>query len=121
MDVTRFREAAKSEREVRVVVASDGEERRTPIWIVTSGDSVFVRSYRATAGEWYQHVTAQPSFPLEISGEVVNVKHERVEDGDTLAAVDRAYMSKYPTDAETPDMLTPAVAQTTLRLEPLPS
>lgn len=112
--------AARAE-EVRVVLHSEEGETRTPIWIVTVGPSAFVRSYRATRGKWYQQVIASPAFTLEIEGDDVLVSPTPVEDAGTVAAVSDAYRDKYADAAETPDMVTPEVAATTLRLEPLGS
>ena len=118
MDTLRLHDASADVEEVRVVVDSEGSHVRTPIWIVTAGDTVYVRSYKATAGKWYRHVRALPSFVLEIAGQDVPVTAEPVTDSAVLDAVDRAYLSKYPDAAETPAMVTPDVRETTLRVRP---
>jgi len=117
VDIAELVQAAERSEEVRVVVR-DGEERRTPIWIVAVGPSVFVRSYRAGQGKWYQHVKASGSFPLEIAGEDVVVTCEPVTDAPTLEDVSAAYRAKYADAPEMPDMVTPEVVATTLRLSP---
>ncbi len=119
MEPSRFRDAAADAIEVGVVVRSEDTQARTPIWIVALGDSAYVRSYRATGGRWYQHVLSSGTFPLEIDGEEVLVRLEAVEDAETLEAVSAAYLTKYANEAETPDMVSPAVVATTLRLDPV--
>lgn len=119
MEPGRFHDAAAEAREVRVVVRSGDTEIRTPIWIVTVGPSVYVRSYRAAEGRWYQHVLASQSFPLELEGELVPVRLESVTDESVLEQVSDAYLSKYASEPETPDMVSPGVVATTLRLEPV--
>ncbi len=32
-----------------------------PIWIVSVGEALYVRSYRGTGGAWYQHATQHPA------------------------------------------------------------
>jgi len=120
MEPSTFRDAASAATEVRVVVRSGGDEVRTPIWIVTVGPSVYVRSYRAAQGNWYKHVVASGSLPLELEGELVPVRCEPVEDPAVLKDVSEAYLAKYPNEPETPDMVSPEVAATTLRLKVVP-
>jgi len=117
LDATRFLALAEGAREVCVVVAGSSGEVRTPIWIVTAASSVFIRSYRAANGQWYQYAVTHRSFPLEVDGEDVMVRVEPVSEPTTLAKVDAAYRAKYQDEPETPDMLSPAVATTTLKVE----
>ena len=116
MDTASFVVAAHSAREVRVVVQGADGEVRTPIWIVTVGPSVFIRSYRADKGKWYQHVLAKKTFPLEIEGEDVTVRAEPVTAPTVLEEVSAAYLAKYPNDSETPAMVQAPVVTTTLQL-----
>lgn len=118
MDSSKLHDISADVAEVRVVIGSEGSHVRTPIWIVTADGTTYVRSYKATAGKWYQHVRASPSFVLEIAGEDVPVTAEPVTDAAVLDAVDRAYLSKYAGAEETPDMVTPDVRRTTLRVRP---
>jgi hypothetical protein len=101
-----------------VVVQGAGDEVRTPIWIVTVGPSVFVRSYRGNKGRWYQHVLARRIFPLEIEGTDVVVSAEPVTTATTNDDVSAAYKAKYPDEPETPDMVSSPVVATTLQLVP---
>jgi len=116
VDAASFLAAAQTTQEVRVVVQGADEEVRTPIWIVTGGGSVFIRSYRAGEGRWYQHVLAVKTFPLEIAGKDVTVQAEPATAPAILEEVSAAYLAKYPNEAETPDMVKPPVVATTLRL-----
>jgi len=118
MEMATFLEMAKNTREVRVVVQGSGDEVRTPIWIVTVGPSVFVRSYRGDNGSWYQHVLARRTFPLEIEGTDVVVSAEPVTTATTHDDVSAAYKAKYPDEPETPEMVSSPVVATTLQLVP---
>ena len=118
MEMTTFLEKAKMTREVRVVVQGSEDEVRTPIWIVTVGPSVFIRSYRASDGNWYQHVLAERTFPLEIEGQDVSVRAEPVTTATTQNDVSAAYEAKYPGEPETAEMISPPVVATTLQLVP---
>lgn len=114
MDASAFAAAANREREIRVEDPVD--LKKVPIWIVTVDDAVYIRSYRARAGRWYQHVSGARQFEIEIGGEIVPVRPEAVSDPDELAAVDESYSTKYAGEAETAEMVTPDVAATTTRL-----
>lgn len=116
MSVERFLQRAHVAREVQVAVPQISGELLTPIWIVTTMDHAFVRSYRADKGHWFQYVIGAESFHLTLEGEVVSVRSSIVTDPEMLIAVDAAYRDKYPEDAELADMLTPAVVATTLLL-----
>ncbi len=115
MDTNGFIKAAREALEVRVVVRDDGTEARIPIWVVTVGDAVFVRSYRGGQGKWYQHVLGRRRFPLELAGEDVVVEG-RAASRDLLDEVSKAYLAKYASQPETPDMVSPPVVATTLEL-----
>jgi hypothetical protein len=119
MDTTSFINAASSAREVRVVVRSGGEELRTPVWIVTTGRSAYLRSYRGKEGRWYQHVCSVGQFPLEIEGSDVLVVASPVSDPATLGRVSSAYQAKYAGESEMPAMVAPEVEATTLVIEPV--
>lgn len=118
MDLAEFGAAAEREKEVRVVVPGTTPEVRTPIWIVNVAGTAYVRSYKAGEGHWYRSVREANRFVLEIAGTDVAVEAEAVTDAHRLAEVSDAYRMKYAGEAETPDMVTDAVAATTLRLTP---
>jgi hypothetical protein len=119
MDCSAFLNTATSAREVRVVVQTEQPEVRTPIWIVTVGPDVFVRSYRAEHGRWYQNVHTSKTFPLELGGELVSVRPDPVHDAHVLEEVSKAYLAKYDGEPELADMVSPPVIATTLRLVPV--
>ncbi len=118
MDASEFAAAARSEKEVRVVVPGSVLGVRTPIWIVNVSGDAYVRSYKAARGRWYQSVLSAGRFVLEIAGSDVLVEAERVSEPGLIREVSDAYSKKYAGEPETPDMLTDAVAATTLRLGP---
>lgn len=119
MDETTWAGAVDAAREVRVVVLAETGTVRTPIWIVGAGGAAYVRSYRAEAGQWYRYVRSAGRFVLEIAGEDVEVDPVAIDDTGVLAAVSDAYLHKYAGEAETDDMVRPAVVATTLRLDPV--
>lgn len=118
--VASFAETARATEEIRAVTSDGTETHRTPIWIVVVAGKCYVRSYRAQAGRWYQEALARPEMAIEIAGEDVAVLAVPVGDDEaTVAAVSGAYLEKYATAAETPDMVRDEALPTTLELRPI--
>lgn len=92
-----------------------------PIWVVRVEDSVWVRSYRGTAGAWYQHVTGNGRARIRIAGREHDVVAEPPPNRELDQQIDRAYRTKYAPHSE--QYVAPMVAEearsTTLRLTPL--
>jgi len=76
--------------------------------IVTVGPDVFVRSYRAEHGRWYQNVAHSKTFPLELGGELVSVRPDPVHDADVLEEVSKG-LSRHSTTGSpsSTDMVSP--------------
>jgi hypothetical protein len=106
-------------REVHIAtVRRDGSTRTPlPIWVVRVGDELFVRSYHGPEGSWFRQVSAHPYARLRAAGREIVVRLVPAE-LPSLAEVDDAYVAKYGHRGSAAAMITPAVAATTLRLEP---
>ncbi|PRY33160.1 DUF2255 family protein [Pseudosporangium ferrugineum] len=96
--------------------------RRLPIWVVTTGGEVYVRTwYRRDTG-WFGHVRETGRAAIRVPGLDAEVTVEEAGAGpDGLrTAIDAAYRAKYGrygAGAVGP-MVTPEAAATTLRLRP---
>jgi hypothetical protein len=96
----------------------DGSPRRwTPIWVVRTGDDLYVRSYRGAAGGWYRHATRDGRGRVRAGGLDRTVRFEQ-PGGSTRAAIDEAYRTKYARYGDTylRPMLAPQATAATLRL-----
>ena len=98
----------------------DGSLRRwLPIWVVSTGEQAYVRTwYRRDTG-WYGHALRSRQARIRVPGLEADVAVEDI--GDTSARVtadvDEAYRTKYgPGGAGS--MITPEAVTTTLRLIP---
>jgi hypothetical protein len=95
---------------------------RTPdkpvtIWVVVIGDEVFIRSFQAAKGRWYQSVAADGLATLDIDGQQIPVRATPAD----AAAIDRvsaAFLAKYQPSPYAKEMVRPETLPTTLRLEP---
>ncbi len=88
-----------------------------PIWVVVSGDEVFIRTYRGPKSRWYLELLAGPGA-LVVNGRRIPV---RAIDASDTASVKRAsdgYRKKYPKNDSLDAMLVQSVLPTTLRVEP---
>lgn len=99
----------------------DGTSRSwVPIWAVTVGDQVYVRTwYRRDTG-WFGHVLASRRGRIRIPGLEADVAVADVGSGTPAlrAAVDAAYRAKYGAAGGTERMVTDKAAAATLRLSP---
>jgi hypothetical protein len=98
----------------------DGRRRRTTIWVVVDGGTVYVRSVRGPAGRWYRELSARPDGVLHAAGLHLPVHAVGAADPATVASVSQAYRRKYERNwpRETASMLREHTLPTTLRLEP---
>jgi hypothetical protein len=107
--------------EVRIEVRGRDGKLRPPvtIWLVRSGDDLYVRSVRGGKGAWFRAV--QETHDGQISGGGVE-KDVRFEEADPSVndQVDAAYRSKYRRYAGRilNSCLTPDARSTTLRIVP---
>jgi hypothetical protein len=111
--------AIANAREIHIAtVRPDGSTRTPlPIWVVRVGDELFVRSYHGPEGSWFRQVAAHPYARLRAAGREILVRLVPAE-MPSPAGVDDAYVAKYGRRGPAAAMITPAVAATTLRLEP---
>ena len=93
---------------------------RTTIWIVATGDGVYIRSYKAKRGRWYQEALANPLVTIHVGRRHVPARAEPETGSRVTRDVNAAYRAKYGErwPDETKPMLGRSVVSTTLRLEP---
>ncbi|TMD43906.1 MAG: DUF2255 family protein [Chloroflexi bacterium] len=93
---------------------------RTTIWIVATGDGVYIRSYKAKRGRWYQEALANPLVTVRVGRRHVAARAEPETGSRVMREVDAAYREKYGErwPDETAPMLGRSVVATTLRLKP---
>ena len=105
-------------RELHVAVRrDDGSARRpVPVWVVCFDGDVYVRSWHRRDTGWFGAGLRSRRARVRVPGLEVDVEVEDVGDAspDVTAGVDAAYRSKYGAGAGS--MVTPAAAETTLRL-----
>jgi hypothetical protein len=89
-----------------------------PIWVVTAGDEVYVRSVKGPSGRWYRDLAAGGSATVEFAGRRVPVRATQVNDTAAIERASREYLNKYQPSPYAPSIVRPEVLATTLRLEP---
>ena len=111
--------AIGSAREIQIAIMRRDGSTRTPlpIWVVRVGDELFVRSYHGPEGSWFRQVAAHPYAHIRAAGREFAVRLLPAE-SPSRAEVDNAYFAKYGRSGPAAAMITPAVAATTLRVEP---
>ncbi|HEV2637154.1 MAG TPA: DUF2255 family protein [Actinocrinis sp.] len=105
---------------------ADGALRRwTPIWVVSVGEQVYVRTWYRRRSGWFGHVLDSRRACIRVPGLEADVT---VEDAGVGIAklredIDAAYRTKYGRDGRrsVEDMVSAAAAAATLRLSPEPS
>ncbi|MDG4824758.1 DUF2255 family protein [Asanoa sp. WMMD1127] len=105
--------------ELRIAVRGvDGSLRRAvPIWVVTTGGRVYVRSWHRRDTGWFGRAVRSGRARISVPGLAADVTVTDLGDtsADVTAAVDAAYRTKYGGGADS--MVTPTAATTTLRLD----
>jgi hypothetical protein len=96
----------------------DGSTGSTPVWVVSVGEDVYVRSMNGADGGWYRRLRERPHGQVRENGHVHAVHAEPVVDAATLDAVTRAYEAKYGTSPYLRPLLGPDAISATLRLDP---
>jgi len=101
---------------------ADGTLRRwVPIWVVSTGGQVYVRTwYRRDTG-WFGQVLASPRARIRVPGLETDVAVEDVGEStpELRAAIDAAYLEKYGHHGGTERMVTAEAAAATLRINNL--
>ncbi len=88
------------------------------IWIVVSGDEVFIRSVKGPQGRWFRDLTGGGPATLEFAGRTVAVTAVPATDTASVERASREYLSKYRESPYAQPMVRPEVLGTTMRLEP---
>jgi hypothetical protein len=88
------------------------------IWIVASGDDVYVRSVRAAKGRWYNDLAKGGDATLDVSGRRVPVRAMPATDENSIERASQEYLRKYRTSPYAQAMVKAETLTTTLRLEP---
>ncbi|MER5475239.1 DUF2255 family protein [Streptomyces sp. NPDC002935] len=93
---------------------------RAPVtmWVVRSGDELYVRSVKGTDGPWYRGTRSRHQGHVEAGGVRQDVTF-RVADPGEYPGVDAAYRTKYRRyKSLVTQVLTDQARASTLRLEP---
>jgi hypothetical protein len=105
------------ELELTPRLSDGGFGRPVTIWVVPSGEDLYVRSWRGSAGDWYRR--ARQSGEARISAGGVERDVRVVSPADEVNDdVDAAYRSKYAGDDYVDSMVRPEARATTLKLLP---
>jgi hypothetical protein len=97
----------------------DGTLRRSvPIWVVTVGADVYVRTWYRRPHGWFGQVLESGRARIRVPGLEVDVAVEEQGEGTARlrAGIDASYRAKYERHGGADDMVTAASAATTLRL-----
>ena len=98
---------------------ADGALRRwVPIWVVSAGGQVYVRTWYRRETGWFGQVLASHRARIRIPGLEADVAVEDVGAGAAglRAGIDDAYRAKYGPSCGTERMVTDEAAAATLRL-----
>ena len=89
----------------------------TTIWVIRTGDNLYVRAYRGRDGAWFRSVLRRPEGRIQAGGLTRDVTFTEPEDADQTA-IDQVYLAKYSQyDAAIVDpMVAPAARAATLQL-----
>lgn len=99
---------------------ADGTPRPpVTIWVLRSGDELYVRSWRGRGGAWFRRLAERPEGRITAGGvdrDVAFAGEPGPAVNDRIDAAYRAKYRRYPTYVE--PMVAPAARATTLRLVP---
>lgn len=89
--------ALRSTEEVQLATRRRDGTLRTPriIWVVTSGQRVFIRSTNGRSAAWFRAATATSAGRLQARGAAYDVTFTEVHDEGDLALADAGYRAKY--------------------------
>ena len=97
----------------------DGDPRTPlPIWMVTYGDAVYIRSTNGLDAAWYRAASGQGEGQVTVGRTTEDVTFASVEE-NVEDAVDAAYRTKYARYARIAEHMTePGPRATTLKVTP---
>jgi hypothetical protein len=112
-------------REVQMVTPRrDGTPSSRPIWVVVVGGAPYVRSYRGRRGAWWRRVRDDGGGVLGVDGDELPFAAEQLREaaGELNRRISEAFEEKYGATSPGPtrEMVTDAIARTTMRLSPAP-
>ena len=95
---------------------------RNPVttWVVSSGDNLYVRSYKGTDGAWFRAAQERHEGVVHAAGVRVDVTFAQENDPAVNDRIDAAYRTKYSRYGSkyVDPMVAPRARETTLRLVP---
>ncbi|MFF5537189.1 DUF2255 family protein [Streptomyces cinerochromogenes] len=109
--------------ELRIAPRRDDGTLRAPttIWVVRDGDDLYVRSWRGTAGTWWNAARTHGTGHISAGGVGTDVIFTPVDDPAVNQRVDSAYRAKYGRySGYVEPMVSDQARATTLRLTPTP-
>lgn len=109
--------ALASIREVRIRTETH-PGAAVPIWIVVSGDEVYIRSVRGETGRWYRDLKAGSAATLDIQGRRIPIRSVPAADPQSVERASEAFLSKYRGSPYAASIVRTETLPTTLRLEP---
>src|ERR1700754_3310507 len=91
-----------------------------PIWVVSTGGQVYVRTWYRRETGWVGQVLASRRARIRVPGLEADIAVEDVGEStpDLRAEIDSAYRAKYGPDGGTERMVTGEAAAATLRISP---
>jgi hypothetical protein len=115
---TLARWASTPEIEIETSRGDAARVHRTTIWIVTDGDTAYVRSVRGPQGRWYRELSANPTGAIHAGGHRTAVTAAAVSDSATIQRVSDLLRQKYEArwPGPTASMLREETLPTTMRL-----
>lgn len=70
------------------------------IWAVVVDGRVYARSWSLSPGGWYRTLVAEKHGTLQVGGKTAPFRAVRARGQSLKAAIDRAYLKKYPRPSE---------------------
>jgi hypothetical protein len=111
--------AATDEIEIATSRGDGALRKPVIVWVVRSGDALYVRSYKGPGAAWYRGTQLDAEGQISAGGVDIDVTFEPVA-ADLADNIDQAYRDKYGRFG--PEyinaMVSPEVQATTLRLVP---
>jgi hypothetical protein len=108
--------------ELRITPLRQDGVQRNPVttWVVSSGDNLYIRSYKGTDGAWFRAAQERHEGVIRADGVRADVAFAEENDPAVNEQVDAAYRAKYSRYGSkyVDPMLTPRARATTLRLVP---
>ena len=106
--------------EIQIAPEKDDGTLRSPttIWIVRSGEEMYVRSVNGPDGHWYRTAEGTHRGQIRVDGATKDVAFVDETDPTVNEQVDAAYMAKYGNTPYVEPMIRPGPRDTTLKLVP---